>query len=179
PEVVALLLDRGADIEARNYDGPTEVSWRGLFAKALVAVLAVSFEVTLGLVFGIEPDGETLEVLSEFPDVIFHLGGIAPLHAAAGYNKPEVVALLLDRGADINALSSFGHTPLHHAAIRGTPEVFELLLDRGADIEAIDNGTFTPLDYAVENENLKRSSILERLTATREPEPVVSESPAN
>ena len=179
PEVVALLLDRGADIEARNYDGPAQVSWKALLAKTLATVFVASFELTLSLMFGGEPDKNTFAFLSEFPDVIFYLGGIAPLHAAAAYNEPAVVALLLERGADIEALSAFGHTPLHHAAIRGTPEVFELLLDRGADIKALDRGTFTPLDYAVKNENLKRSSILERITATREPELIASEPSVN
>ena len=167
-EVVALLLDRGADIETRNYDGPLQVFWEGLFLKTLSAVLSVSLDLTMFLVFGGETDEDTLAYLSEYPDVIFRTGGITPLHLAAGHNKPEVVALLLERGADIHSRSALGSTPLHYAAARGTPEVVELLLDKGADIEILDNSKLTPFGYAEENEHLKGASVFERLKITEE-----------
>lgn len=50
-----------------------------------------------------------------------------------------VVALLLQRGADVNAQSGPGRlTPLHLAARRGTVSITEALLDAGAEIEAKD-----------------------------------------
>ena len=168
PEIVALLLERGADIETRNYEGPLQVFWEGLFLKTLSAVLSVSLDLTMFLVFGGETEEDKLAHLSEYPDVIFRTGGITPLHLAAGHNKPEVVALLLERGADIHSRSALGSTPLHYAAAHGTPEVVALLLDRGADIEILDNSKFTPLDYAEENEHLKGANVLERLKVTEE-----------
>jgi ankyrin repeat protein len=43
------------------------------------------------------------------------------------------VALLLDNGADVNAVVKDGRTPLHLAARFGHREVVELLLKHGAD----------------------------------------------
>jgi ankyrin repeat protein len=43
--------------------------------------------------------------------------------------------LLLDRGADINAVNDRGDTAMHGAASAGFPTVVQLLADRGADIQ--------------------------------------------
>ena len=60
--------------------------------------------------------------------------GYTPLHSAAFWDAdPAVIELLLDRGADINAVSDFGYTAINRAAagVAG-PAVVELLLERGA-----------------------------------------------
>ncbi|MDX6678829.1 MAG: uncharacterized protein QOE31_2881, partial [Solirubrobacteraceae bacterium] len=67
-----------------------------------------------------------------------------PLHVATdwpGYfpNAPQVVRLLLDRGADPDAPSTggaFRETPLHWAASSDDVDVAEVLIDGGADLEA-------------------------------------------
>src|SRR5262249_58145056 len=64
--------------------------------------------------------------------------GDQPLHVAAS-GRRDIVAFLLDHGADINARGSGGMTPFHHPARRGYPGISELLLDRGADIDAEDH----------------------------------------
>ena len=48
------------------------------------------------------------------------------------------VTLLLDRGADINAVNEADFTALHGAAMRGLNEVIKILVDRGANINARD-----------------------------------------
>ena len=65
------------------------------------------------------------------------------LHAATDWpghfpNSPQVVQLLIDAGADVNARFSGPHTetPLHWAASSDDVEVLDVLLDNGADIEA-------------------------------------------
>ena len=60
--------------------------------------------------------------------------GYTPLHNAAFWDAdPAVIELLLDRGADINAVSDFGYTALQTATNGfGGPEMVELLLERGA-----------------------------------------------
>jgi ankyrin repeat protein len=45
-----------------------------------------------------------------------------------------MAALLLDRGADIDARDDSGATPLYNAASWGRRDVVELLLARGADV---------------------------------------------
>ncbi|HKY42474.1 MAG TPA: ankyrin repeat domain-containing protein [Pyrinomonadaceae bacterium] len=54
------------------------------------------------------------------------------LHLAAETDQTETAQLLLDAGADIEALTSWGATPLDWAAAMGSARVGELLLARGA-----------------------------------------------
>ena len=68
-----------------------------------------------------------------------------PLHFAAGYNHPEVVKLLLENGADIEAKDKGGLVPLHNACSYGHYEVAELLIKYGADVNAVDLFNFSPL----------------------------------
>ena len=80
------------------------------------------------------------------------------LHSAARHVNPEMVALLLDRGLDINATDNRGRTPIFRATAylgKGVdPEIGEVrdplptirfLLDQGANLEARDNIGNTPL----------------------------------
>ena len=46
--------------------------------------------------------------------------------------------LLLDAGADVNAVNEADFTALHGAAFRGLDEVLEILVQRGAHINARD-----------------------------------------
>src|SRR4051812_2852802 len=56
-----------------------------------------------------------------------------PLHHAAARGHPEAVTVLLELGADPNALAGDGSTALHWAAARGDRESVALLLAKGAD----------------------------------------------
>lgn len=68
-----------------------------------------------------------------------------PLHFAAGYNHPEVVKLLLEKGADIEAKDKGHLVPLHNACSYGHYEVAELLIKYGANVNAVDLWNFSPL----------------------------------
>ena len=60
--------------------------------------------------------------------------GYTPLHFACSWNKPEAVKLLLERGADVEAIDrDTGHTPLHTACGRGSLECVQPLLDYPCD----------------------------------------------
>jgi ankyrin repeat protein len=70
------------------------------------------------------------------------------LHVAATrVGSPEVGALLLDRGVDVNAPDRFGDTALHIAAFAGNVAMIEFLLERGADVHAVDRAGYTALDH--------------------------------
>ena len=60
----------------------------------------------------------------------------AAIHAPS--NKPSVMKLLLNSGADINARADDGMTPLHSALSTLDPatSVVNTLLTRGADVNA-------------------------------------------
>jgi ankyrin repeat protein len=62
--------------------------------------------------------------------------GWTPLHFAAQSGEPEVVALLLDAGAQVDALNDKGMPPIYWAIMtpRGDqPATIRLLRERGAD----------------------------------------------
>jgi ankyrin repeat protein len=63
--------------------------------------------------------------------------GDVPLHWASHNNYAEIVTLLLDAGADIEAdeLNCYGGKPLHWAS-EHAPAAVRVLLDRGADVNS-------------------------------------------
>ena len=61
---------------------------------------------------------------------------VAPVHAASAVCDHEILTMLLDRGADPNALQQNDYTPLHTAAARGDVGMATLLIERGADPQA-------------------------------------------
>src|SRR5207244_5324984 len=60
----------------------------------------------------------------------------------------EAVKLLLDAGADVNAVNEADFTALHGAAYRGLNEVIQILVEHGANINARDYRGRTPYRIA-------------------------------
>ena len=75
------------------------------------------------------------------------------LHFAAFFRQPEATRLLVERGADLEAVSpTFGDvTPLHSACASGERESARVLLEAGADPNVRQQGGFTPLHAAAQN----------------------------
>lgn len=69
-----------------------------------------------------------------------------PLHIAARYGHTEIVRLLVDQGADVNAVAINGFTPLHVCA--NNAQIAELLLAAGAEPSIKDNFGSTVLQSA-------------------------------
>lgn len=63
-------------------------------------------------------------------DAVFHR---RMLSWAACSNRAEIVAAVLDAGADVNARGGLGDTTLHEAVAFGRDDAVAALLDRGAD----------------------------------------------
>ncbi|KAL3445571.1 ankyrin repeat-containing domain protein [Aspergillus insuetus] len=70
----------------------------------------------------------SLEYYTEMGDI-----GWTILHAAAKAGNEVIVAMLLDRGVDVDTETFRGETPLHFACAGRHSDMIELLLARGAD----------------------------------------------
>jgi uncharacterized protein len=76
--------------------------------------------------------------------------GVMPLHSALAGNHREIVELLVEKGAPVNAASAEGWTPLHYTAQAGDADLTEFLLSRGARPAAGPEGK-TPAQMALES----------------------------
>lgn len=118
-------------------------------------LLAAGVEPTLWEACALGLKEKAVELVRRDPAAIsgYSHDGWTPLHLAAFFGHRDLAALLLERGADVNARSksaTFGpaNTPLHAAAANRQVEVAELLVARGADVNARDGSGFTPLALA-------------------------------
>lgn len=79
------------------------------------------------------------------------LDGTTALHAASSVGHANVVRVLLDFGANVEAVGNSGVTPLQLASTMGHIEVMNALLDGGASINAAHKfGGTTALHFAAE-----------------------------
>jgi ankyrin len=70
-------------------------------------------------------------------DVNVSCGENTALHAAANCDQDDlvdIVRMLLDAGAVVDAVTSDGHTPLHYACKRNNVDTVEVLVDAGSDV---------------------------------------------
>lgn len=77
--------------------------------------------------------------------------GTFPLYLAADRADVKVARLLIDAGADLNALRGAekgGGTPLSKAVNRGHVEMVKLLLESGCDVERMEVNGVPPLTCA-------------------------------
>lgn len=71
------------------------------------------------------------------------------LHIAAEDDFYECVKILLDKGANINAVNGDGQTPLHLACLSQSVESVNVLIERGANVNAIYKDGRTALHAAI------------------------------
>ncbi len=94
--------------------------------------------------------------------------GWCALHYAAAGGSHDVLALLLENYAYIDAESPNKTTPLMMAARSGKFDIVTLLLDEGADITLKNDQGMTALDFAIEVEQREIAALLkERMQAPK------------
>ena len=133
-EIIALLLEHGADATTRGDEGDTL-----LHAAALFSSDPQVFELLLH-------NGADVAATGAFGRTVLHLA------ARVSELDPQAFRVLLDSGADVAAKDEDGATPLHEAATHSSPKVVRLLLERGADASAQDDRMETPLHNAITDE---------------------------
>ncbi|MHC9541916.1 MAG: ankyrin repeat domain-containing protein [Vulcanimicrobiota bacterium] len=121
-EIVELLLEKGADINAKSTGGSTP----------LVRAVERNLYDTASLLIS---KGAVVNSAGSF--------GWTPLHSASSVNMAE---LLINNGADINVRLENGRTPLFRAVSIPSQKEFALfLIDRGADVTVKDRENNTLL----------------------------------
>lgn len=78
------------------------------------------------------------------------------LHGAARQGAPDAAKRLIQKGAIVDAATSFGWTPLHIAAREGHPDVVAVLLAHGADPNSRTDDGMVPLELAAYNMRAER-----------------------
>jgi len=106
--------------------------------------------------------------------------GITPLHLAAKHGRPDVVALLLERGAAVNPRSQDGVTPLSIAVQEGRLEIVALLLAKGAQVnEQVQIGGVTLLHVTAYRGDQEIVSLLLRHGADKQARMTSGERPVD
>ncbi len=88
--------------------------------------------------------------------------GFTPLQLAAYFGAPAAAALLVERGADVDAVADNPQriAPLHAAVAGRRPEVVRLLLAAGATPDARQHGGWTPLLAAAQHGHTEMAQAL-------------------
>lgn len=72
----------------------------------------------------------------------------------------QLVMLLLEKGADVEAIDRWGCSPLHRACLEGHLEAARAVLNAGADVNAKDDWKCTPLHRACSNGDADLAALL-------------------
>lgn len=92
------------------------------------------------------------------PPQFFH--NFSSLICAVNSDYFEISSLLLDNGANVDAVCSEGQTALHYAAKNDSMGIINLLLDHGASVNREDLDGQRPLAVAIVSENLPAARVL-------------------
>ncbi|XP_044763577.1 putative ankyrin repeat protein RF_0381 isoform X2 [Coccinella septempunctata] len=71
------------------------------------------------------------------------------MHCAAQRGNLEVLAYLIEKGANVNATMDFGFSPLHLAVTQSDSDVVKMLLEHGADVNAANDHGETVIHWAL------------------------------
>jgi ankyrin repeat protein len=152
-DVAMILVNAGADLNARDRDGatPMDKAVRADHAKVVAMLLAKGAQRPALHEAILHSQAELVRVLLDGGVDPNRLGpeGSTPLNDACLKGERDIVSLLIAHGAKVGIRNESGATPLHDAALGGNPEVVKILLDHGADINARDEESgASPLFYA-------------------------------
>ncbi|KAF6841878.1 ankyrin repeat protein, partial [Colletotrichum musicola] len=158
--VTVALIEAGANVDIQDASGRTPLFWaiyesHGVVAKTLLEVsnkrLRSNDGRTVSHVAALAGEIPVAECL--FGEWMFNTktrdcNMQRPLHLAVRNGHTDMVALLIEKGAEVNVKGSFGDTPLHLAAKKGHTDIVALLVENGAKKNVEDNNSTTLLHLA-------------------------------
>lgn len=173
PHICELLIQKGANVNAKGEDGKTPLHYTIEYDNVEFASLLIrnKAEVDAKDNSGYTPlhrcaiynSTKIAKVLLENGckyDEKVKYNEYAPLHLAAEYCHPEIASLLVKAGADVSSVDSCGDTPLHRAAMSNSFETAKILIENGCSIDAKDFYGYTALHRAAIYNSTKTAEIL-------------------
>jgi ankyrin repeat protein len=163
-DAVRLLVEARADVNAKeNWGGTTALMWAVAegHAEAARLLIAASADVDARSHYVAAANGRGFEgrtpAASRTEEKVeeFASGWLTPLMFAARDGSVELTRILVDAGADVNAVAGDGKTALALAIFNGGYDVASLLVDRKTDVNKADAQRFTPLFWAVDRRNME------------------------
>lgn len=177
-EAAQVLLEAGADVNAKNNYGPYTPGdyWQQMSSNNH------QDPVVLLSAHGVDQrdmkNGYTPLDLAEFStnhkkmvELLVGKGadvnaqaasGATPLLWAVMRDQKEDVQFLLDHGANVNAADAYGDTILDCALQLQFTSLIQLIVDRGADVNAKDQSEKRPLTYAMGMDDHKWADLLRK-----------------
>lgn len=160
--VAEILIARGAEINARTRSGYTP-----LLCAAREGHLGLNVDVKSDQPLHLAAhmgDGELVKQLIDHgADINYARHGETALHAAIAERHREASAVLINSGANVNAVNMSGRTPLHFlAAYIDDGKLAELMVGHGAYVNARDKNGATPLMFATRARNRQVADVLLR-----------------
>ena len=155
--LVKYLLEQGADplIESNDGISPVWLACANNQKDSVVAFLNAGVDVNY-----FRNTSESF-VLNSYLDFIFNeldtgrnnyqtisCEGESLLHVAAKQGHLSMFKLLLDEGADIDALDAAGNSALHYGAVGGKKDIVKELIKRDANVLIFNKAEQQALDYS-------------------------------
>ena len=137
-EAMTLLLDKGAEVNARNGFGATALIWCATDLAKVQLLTSRGADVNLAS----------------------RTGRTALFVAAMSEPSANIVRLLVSKGAHLDARDAFQNTALTAAALGNDLETIRLVVDAGVDVNAVGATSMTPLLAATYHGNLAAVKLL-------------------
>jgi ankyrin repeat protein len=173
-EIVRLLLDRGADVNAVDKNGHSVLA-HGICHKEIVQILLErganpnvqsvgGYPLLIEKIVRERDEDIAKQLVNGGANVSIQepLFGLTPLMGAVQYGSDAMILFLLEKGAKVNARDKSGNTALLLAARHRPRSVVEALLAHGAEINARNKKGETALSRAAEGNNDVLKLLLER-----------------